>query len=185
MIEIMGASSTATMTFEEFERLPDDAGEFELLEGELIRMPPPEADHMEACEDLFTLLRAAVDNLRAAGGAVGKVHIEMGYLMPPQRSWLRPDLSVTHPTQQRDRFYMGSPMIAIEVVSPNDSAAGLEQKVRVFLANGALEVWIIYPQSRDARVYEASGASRLEGAAVRSRLLPGIEIPFDAFLPPA
>ena len=38
-MKCMGVS-TSLLTFEEFEQLPDDPGKLELLDGELIRLPP-------------------------------------------------------------------------------------------------------------------------------------------------
>jgi Uma2 family endonuclease len=35
--------TTPLMTFDEFERLPDEPGKLELIDGELVRMPPPNA----------------------------------------------------------------------------------------------------------------------------------------------
>ena len=42
----MGITTPALMTFEEFEQLEDTAEDLELLQGELIRMPPPFRSHM-------------------------------------------------------------------------------------------------------------------------------------------
>ena len=47
----------------EFEQL-EGPGHFELLKGELIRLPPPQRRHIEVCENLYDLLKAAVDRLR-------------------------------------------------------------------------------------------------------------------------
>jgi Uma2 family endonuclease len=38
-------SSTALMTFAEFEQLPDAPGKRELIDGELVTMPPPQLRH--------------------------------------------------------------------------------------------------------------------------------------------
>lgn len=40
----MGATTTQ-LTFEEFEKLPDAPGKRELLDGELIELPPPKRRH--------------------------------------------------------------------------------------------------------------------------------------------
>lgn len=175
------AVTTASMTFEEFEQLPDEPNSLELLEGELIRMPPPEAMHQESSERLFESLKATVEPLRFAGAAIGKVHHEMGYQLS-KRSWLQPDVSIRHPNQPLNRYYQGSPMLVFEIVSPNDSAADLEEKVEQYLKYGALDVWVIYPKSRHAIVHDSNSQTRRETHAIRSPHLPGIEIPFDQFL---
>src|SRR5215831_4865986 len=101
-----------TTTLAEFER-PDGPDEVELLQGALIRVPPPQRSHGEICQRLFKLLDAAVERLRrsAPETPLGKVHIEMGYLLPGSpATWLRPDVSPTHDGQPGERYYGGAPL---------------------------------------------------------------------------
>jgi Uma2 family endonuclease len=183
---VMGTVVTTTMRFEEFERLPDGPEDLELLEGELIEMPPPECSHMEAAQELFTLLRAAVERLRQAEevGELGKVHFLMGFLLTGDpRSWVRPDVSVTHPNQPNGKYYEGAPLMVFEVVSAEDRAGDLDRKVHLFLQHGAQEVWLIYPKPDHAYIYKPGVAVAVhEERAIHSDLLPGIEIRFDTFL---
>ena len=44
-------STTTRMTFAEFEKLPEYAGKQELLNGELIELPPPKLGHMKLVID--------------------------------------------------------------------------------------------------------------------------------------
>jgi len=179
----MATTTTTLMSFADFERIEQGADHIELLKGELIRMPPAQNRHMDTSERLFKLLDQALERLRKERPEVllGNVHIERGYWFPGEpASWLQPDVSITYPGQQADhRYYIGAPMIAFEVVSEYDRAADLNLKTTEFLANGAEEVWVIYPKQQHALVYERSEAVRKESRAVRSGLLPGIEIPFD------
>jgi Uma2 family endonuclease len=127
-------------------------------------------------------LKAAVERLRQADPTLnpGSVHIEMGYLFAgTPASWLRPDVSLTHPGQPSDRFYLGAPLIAFEIVSDSDTAPQLDEKVSEYFANGAAEVWLIYPNRRHAWVYASPGAARNETNSLHTPLLPGIEIPFS------
>jgi Uma2 family endonuclease len=66
-----------------------------------------------------------------------------------------------------------------EVVSEFDTAAQLQSKVRAYLANGAKEVWTVYPSTREAWVYR-DGRATLVQDAIRSELLPGLTIPLSA-----
>ncbi len=173
-----------TITFEEFERLPDSPNQTELLEGELVRMPPPECSHMESSESLFIALRAAIEACRQAGNGdhLGKVHVEMGYLLSPG-SWVRPDVSITQPQQPRAKYYEGAPLIAFEIISKQDRAQRLAQKVQLLFRHGAEEVWLIYTETREAHIYRRNSNTILrEEASIHSDLLPGIAIPFDQFL---
>jgi Uma2 family endonuclease len=183
-MNVMG--TTTLMSFADFELLDAGADDVELLRGELIRVPPPQRKHMEICERLFELLKAALERWKRAnpGAVVGKLHLEMGYLMSGDpRSWLRPDVSLTHANQAGDRYYEGAPLVAFEVVSEYDTATRVDLKVATYLANGAAEVWVIYPDTRHAWVYRQSvPAATRETAAIHSDLLPGVEIPLSEIL---
>jgi Uma2 family endonuclease len=178
--------TTTLMSFAEFELLDWGADDLELLRGELIRLPPPQRNHMQVCRRLFELLKAALVHWKRANpeARIGEVEIEMGYLISSDpRSWLRPDLSLTHPDQPGDRYYEGAPLVVFEVVSEYDTATRLDKKVAVYLAHGAAEVWVIYPEARHAWVHrKAVYAATRETAAIHSDLLPGIEIPLDEIL---
>ena len=174
-------ATTALMSFAEFEGLDWGPDELELLEGELIRMPPPQYPHMNTCEWLYDLLKPAVEQLRQTfpDRKFGRVHMEMGYYFPGDPgTWLRPDASLTHPDQPVERYSIGAPLIAFEIVSGNDTAADLDHKVAAYLAHGAAEVWLIYPRRRHALVFDGSGV-RNETRAIQTSLLPGVEIPLD------
>jgi Uma2 family endonuclease len=69
-----------------------------------------------------------------------------------------------------------APDLAVEVVSPNDEAVALEQKLDEYLRAGVKLVWVIHPQTKVAYVYRPDGtaarktvAESLDGEAV----LPG------------
>ncbi len=175
--------TTTLLTLEQFERIEGD-DHLELLKGELIRLPPPQFRHMEVCEALFERLKSAIEGLRNAHPevAIGRVHMEMGYLLlgdPP--TWLRPDVSLTHAGQRINRYYVGAPLIVFEIVSECDTARQIAEKVALFLANGAKAIWMIYPDTRRAWVYDGSGTAR-EMQFIRTPLLPGVETPLDAIL---
>ena len=175
-------ASTTLLSFADFERLDGGADQLELLKGELTRMPPPQNELMNLCERLYEEFKAALEALCRANPALryGKVHIERGYrLLTEPPSWLRPDVSLTHPDQPGDKYYLGAPLIAFEVVSEFDTAPDLNAKIAEYLANGAAEVWLLYPKSRDAWVYVPSGTARQETRAIHTPLLPGLEIPLE------
>ena len=50
-----------------------------------------------------------------------------------------------------------APEICIEVVSPSNSVKELSEKRDAYLAVGAVEVWIIFPQSKRCEFYGPQG----------------------------
>ena len=172
------ATTPALMSFAEFEQLPDTAEELELLKGELIRLPPAQRPHMKISEIVYKALTAWREVHPEA--AVGDIHIEMGYLISSDpKSWLRPDVSITHPNQPGERYYEGAPLIVFEVVSEYDRAKQLLAKVATYFENGSTEVWVLDAALPGAWVYRPGGHATLETKSIHSDFLPGLEISFS------
>jgi hypothetical protein len=173
------------MSLGEFELVYDDTDDLELVSGELTgpfgsaALPFP-AGGIVGGMDTRTLMSFAEFELLDAGAD----DVELGYLVSrnPQ-CWRRPDLSLTRPDQPGERYYEGAPLVVFEVVSEYDTATRLDKKVADYLANGAAEVWVIYPELRHAWVYRGAGLTTTrETEAIHSELLPGVEIPLDEIL---
>jgi Uma2 family endonuclease len=166
-------STTTLLTFEEFEKLPDEAGKLELLDGELIRMPPPKKRHMTIAHRLLFVLKPVVDSAPAEA-RLGGVFVEMGYKIGAE-NWLRPDVSIEHSGQPCDEYLEGAPALAVEVVSESNTARDLERKQKLYLDNGGIEVWVIYPDTQTVYVYRTDNVQKFSGI-LRSRLIEGLEI---------
>ncbi|HSA71392.1 MAG TPA: Uma2 family endonuclease, partial [Burkholderiales bacterium] len=50
-----------------------------------------------------------------------------------------------------------APELCIEVVSPSNSRQEMREKIEAYLATGAEEVWIVYPQSKRCEFYGRQG----------------------------
>jgi Uma2 family endonuclease len=174
---MMDAMSTPTrlMTFAEFEQLPDEPNKLELIDGELIRMPPVQTNHMRISQRLFKMLDAVLQQLHSQGQALdlGEVFIETGYHIGD--NWLIPDVSITHAGQAENKYLEGAPALAIEVMSRRNTAEMMQRKVRIYLDNGAREVWLLYRRPATVAVYRGRTSVEIE-AILTSELLPGISI---------
>ena len=62
--------------------------------------------------------------------------------------------------------YTRAPEICIEVVSPSNSRKELREKIDAYLAAGAAEVWIVYPQSKRWEFHARSGVLERSAFAV-------------------
>lgn len=68
------------------------------------------------------------------------------------------------------------PALVVEVVSPNDSASDLNEKIEDFLAAGVPLIWVPYPETRSVYVYRGDGTGTLlrAGDALEGEaILPG------------
>ena len=52
-------------------------------------------------------------------------------------------------------YFQGAPDLAVEVVSPGDSAAEVRGKAEEWLQAGARLVWLVYPESRAVTVFRS------------------------------
>ncbi|MGI9072642.1 MAG: Uma2 family endonuclease [Bryobacteraceae bacterium] len=52
-------------------------------------------------------------------------------------------------------WFPGAPMLAVEVVSPSNTAKDMHLKVKQYLEAGALEVWLVYPDTQTVSLYSA------------------------------
>ena len=78
-----------------------------------------------------------------------------------------------------EKFFHGAPDLAVEILSPSQTFANVEQKVLDYLEAGSRLVWVINPASRSATVYRATGTARLlrEHEQLEGEdLLPGLSI---------
>jgi len=167
---------TTLLTFEEFEHLPDAPGKRELLDGELIALPPPKLQHSLVQHRIA----AALQQYAVVRGLL--VFVEVGFRLGAGRDeWLQPDVSVVSQEQKAradpDGYLEGSPLIAVEVISPANTAEAVERKLARYFENGAGEVWVAYPKTR--RIWRHQGLQAqavIERDVFTSSLLPGFEM---------
>ena len=171
----MGTVKTL-LTFEEFEQLPDQPGKQELVRGELIELPPANYNHHVVAHRIYKGIDAAIERAHSRGEApeLGAAFHEMGYLLLG-KNWLQPDVSVTHAGQAVEKYLIGGPAIAIEVISPSNTAKRIAVKTELYFECGALEVWCFFPKTK--RVSNQVPGSVREIAAdgfITMLLLPGL-----------
>ena len=142
-------STTSLITFAEFEHWPDNPGKRELIDGEVIELPPPKLLHARIARRIYELLRT--------GPLCDRVWHEIGYRVGG--GWLQPDVSVSHPHQRVDNDYLvGSPLLAVEVLSPANTAAQIDRKLTLYFQENACEVWVLNPAKRSMTVYRRDTA---------------------------
>lgn len=62
--------------------------------------------------------------------------------------------------------YTKAPELCIEIVSPSNSVKEMKEKVAAYLAAGAREVWIVYPQSKRWEFHRPEGLMQSSAYAV-------------------
>ncbi len=170
------------LTAEDLLHLPDTGCCLELVEGELLEMPPAGGMHGKATIRIGGLLDSyALD--KGLGHTFGA---ETGFVLGRDPDTvMAPDAAFISyerlpPDAVTPRFPELAPDLVVEVVSPNDPAREVHEKARVWLAAGTSEVWVISPQHRTVTVHRPDALETVIGESASltgGMILPEFEVP--------
>ncbi len=187
------------MTFDDLMAQPDDGYLYELVRGEIIRMPPPKEDH----GDIEAALVAVIDRHLYAqalalgwqksqgraerNGLVGRVvsgEAGVRFSLPDDDDQTRGVdigyLSVEQVSRlgavPQNRYLPEMPVLVAEVISRSETAAYVNDKVSDYLGGGARLIWLLYPTTRTITVYHHDRTARMipaGGTLDGGDILPG------------
>lgn len=173
---------THRMTADELFDLPDDGfHRYELVRGELITMPPPGAQHGGIAARVVELLAPHVRKQD-----LGKMLGESGFRLEAGPDTVRgPDAAFI--ARERlavgglpEKYWPGAPDLAVEVVSPDDTYAEVQEKALEWLSFGTRLVWVIAPRRRTVTVYRAPDdivVLRADATLDGGDVVPGWSVP--------
>jgi Uma2 family endonuclease len=183
------ADRNGAITADELYAIPDDDRRYELVSGVVRVHEPTGWTHGELQTSLLIHLGAAV-----RAGGLGGVVAEVGFVLRRRPDTVRaPDVAFLRterlPTPDRaSRFVEGAPDLAVEVLSPDDRAWEVAEKVEEYLAAGTRLVWVVDPRNRHVVVHTPDRIARvlragesLDGADV----VPGFRLALDELFGPA
>lgn len=182
------STAKALMTAEELFAMPDDGFRYELVKGELRRMPPSGSEH-GAIIASFTVLVAQFVKAHALGVVFGA---ETGFKLASDPDTVRaPDLAFVRREHipaggLPKEFWTGAPDLAVEVISPGDRYTEVEEKVHDWLDAGTRMVVVVNPRTRTVTVYRShTELSRLTESDVLDGgdVLPGFTCPVSELFP--
>jgi Uma2 family endonuclease len=141
------------VTAEELQTFPRDDRRYELVEGRVVRMSPVGFEHGRLVMRLGLLLGQHLQRRN-----VGVVVTEVGFkLRTRPDTVLAPDIAFLRverlPASNPRAFWSGAPDLAIEVLSPDDRAPEVQEKVDEYLRRGTSLVVVIDPESQSATTY--------------------------------
>jgi Uma2 family endonuclease len=178
------AEAKVLVTADELSRMPDDGREYELVEGEVIAMPPAGVEHDQLAGEIYSLVRAFVRANR-----LGRVFSGSGgfRLFDHPDTVRAPDVAFVSRDRAFDAhergYFRGAPDLAVEIVSPSESAQEIRLKVDQYLRAGARLVWVVYPRTRSVTVFRADGTVselRDDDTHAGEDVLPGFSCPVAA-----
>lgn len=169
---------TKLMAVEELIHVADDGRFHELVDGELITMSPANERHGRVTQRIAIRLGGYVWDRR-----LGQTYSsETGYVLRRRPDTVRcPDASFLRKDRPRngDGFIEGAPDLAVEVMSPSDTWAAVDRKVRDYLAAGTGMVIVVDPRQEIAVEHTPAGTRRLtiEDSLDGGDVVPGWHLP--------
>ena len=160
--------------------------ETEWVRGRALRKVSPTYRHGLTQRRIATALGAW-----AEAGDLGRVATEWRFRITPPGEVTRPlvpdvayvsfeALSKSAPDERVDVPSI-APTVAVEVLSPDDRAEDLHDKVRVYLSAGTSAVIVVDPQLECAAVHDATGSSHIPATShVTHADLPGFALSLPA-----
>ncbi len=168
----------------------DDEPLYEIIDGQRVELPPMSILATRVASRLFAHLGHHLH-----GKQVGEALVEVLVHLPlPVDRNRRPDLAFVSaeriaqaPAQPgSDNAWDVVPELMVEVVSPNDLAEEIMERLSEYWAAGTKLVWVVYPTQRLVYVYESlrqvhilGEADELDGGSV----LPDLRIPLAPLFP--
>ncbi|HEY3081237.1 MAG TPA: Uma2 family endonuclease [Chloroflexota bacterium] len=153
------------LTAEELLAMPDDGMRHELIKGELRTMSPPGGEHGDLAMTIGTHVHNFVRPRRS-----GRVFAaETGFLFRRHPDTVRaPDVAFIRaeripPGGVPKGYIPVAPDLVVEVVSPGDTAAEVQEKVEEWLGFGVRAVWVVYPTGPRLQLHLPDGTSRMHG----------------------
>ncbi|HLY28435.1 MAG TPA: Uma2 family endonuclease [Aggregatilineales bacterium] len=158
---------------------------YELVEGMVVKVAPAIDLHGIVAGNAFGFLW--VFNREHHLGTVYAA--ETGFQLGPN-TMRAPDVGFVRKerlNQIYNKFVPLAPDLAVEVVSPGDTASEVQKKVDIYLAAGTELVWVMYPDLKEVIVHRTGGESKRvlsDGVLDGGEMLPGLKIPVAELFPP-
>lgn len=144
--------------------MPKDSLRRELVRGEVRVMCLPGAEHARLALRIGRLL-----DVHASQTGCGVAFGELGCLLSRDPDTVRgPDAAFISRERyetvgRTKKYWPGSPDLAVEVISPNDTFHEVQEKTLEWIAAGAVAVLVLDPDERTATVYRAGGEAHVYG----------------------
>jgi Uma2 family endonuclease len=176
--------TTTKLTFDEFQKLPEREGTiYELDEGELLLEQSLTLRHNLIRQRIALKLMQFVESKH-----MGIVLEEMDFRLSPD-TVRNPDVAFITAEHLKkidlDRSPAdGAPALAVEVISPSNSAQDMAKKTQQYLASCCHVVWIVYPSLSMAEIYSPSGTRQVREPELLQAedVLPGFSLSLNYIL---
>ena len=177
------------LTYEDYLALPETVQRYEIIDGEMIMTPAPNAEHQWIVGNLYRLLFDFAQ--RTQVGVVLTAPLDVLITRQPLRT-RQPDvlfLSAQRTGLTNRQSLRGlqslemAPDLVVEVLSPSENPTDLAEKLADYALIGVQECWLVDPETETVEVVRWSGEGKEvrelfdSGDTLRSQVLPLLKLP--------
>ena len=170
------------LTAEDLLAMPDDGMRRELIQGDLIEMPPASDDHGFVGDGLSWRMSAFGSQHNLGRGRMAETGFQLASntVLAPDYAFISYGRMANRP---RSRGYSQVvPDLVVEVFSPNDRHPPMERKIRLWLDAGVRLVLVVYPVLQEIHVHHNDDDGTVQVFGVGDTLtcesvLPGFSCP--------
>jgi Uma2 family endonuclease len=139
------------LTISDYFETPEGGPHYQLIDGDLIPMPPPDRFHQAILRNLAGIIWFCLKT-----HPIGKVYFApIGVLLTDVNAY-EPDLIFISKERQSilsKRGIEGAPDLVVEVLSPGTAKYDKGIKRSVYARTGVVELWLIDPALREIQVF--------------------------------
>jgi Uma2 family endonuclease len=162
--------ATTLVQLEEYLSTSYEDGDREYVDGEVLERNLGEISHGGLQAALAVYLSANYRGLLWVGVEV-RTQVKA-------RRFRVPDVVAVFGPRPGGRFITEPPFIVVEVLSPEDRADRMQDKIADYLEFGVPNIWVLNPETRSAVVYSRDGNFSVTEGNVRATR-PLVEVPLS------
>ncbi|MCU1275507.1 MAG: hypothetical protein JWO48_2938 [Bryobacterales bacterium] len=158
------------VSVEEYLRTSYPDADREYIDGRIVERNVGKVDHSDLQSSILQYLRIRYKKRVWVGIAV-RVQVR-------ETRFRIPDVTVVLGRKPAEQIIQTPPLIAVEVLSPDDRAGDLEEKINDYLAFGVQYVWVINPDTHRAYSHTPNGSREAKDGVLRAESA-AIELPLS------
>jgi Uma2 family endonuclease len=139
------------LTISDYFETPEGGPRYQLIDGDLIVMPPPDSFHQDILRNI-----AFIIGLYLKTHPIGKVYFApIGVVLTDVNAY-EPDLIFISKERKSiiaKRGIEGAPDLVVEVLSPGTARYDKGIKRSIYARTGVVELWLIDPALREIQVF--------------------------------
>lgn len=185
-----GLDNNSWVSYKDFMKMYEKTDErYELIDGEVYLLASPSFNHQVS---QFNILKSFAGYFEGKKCRPLAAPLDIELQRPEEmeeRSVVQPDIVVLcdwQDTIAEDGKYMGTPTLAVEILSPSSKSKDMIKKLDLFMCTGISEYWIVDVLNKTVMVYEFRErefeklTQYSEGDICRSGIFVGLEMPVES-----